>query len=54
MQPGSLQGGFAWLHSVWRDRLAVIDGRATLLAPITTPRAAEAVRACVPRLGSAA
>lgn len=37
MQPGNLQGGFNWYRSAWAGRLAVIEGRAGLPAPIATP-----------------
>lgn len=37
LQPGRLQGGFNWYGSVFESRLAVIEGRAPALPPITQP-----------------
>ncbi len=37
MQPGRLQGGFNWYGSVFEVRLAMIEGRSPLVAPIDTP-----------------
>ena len=37
MQPGNLQGGFNWYLSNHASRMAVIEGRAPPVAPITLP-----------------